>query len=561
LNETAQITSPTAGARYKVLLRLSRNIPGCHTPEQLFRAVADELETILLYKELHVLIYKENSTDVQWHALGPTDIPYPHLPVYETQSWWVHVNQQPLLISDWNEETRFPRLKQFMQEVGIRSSCRVPLATKHRRLGAFGVGSGDPNTYSEDDLQFLSLVANHVALAFDDALNFDASRLAQAELQREKDRLQTLLELTNRLVSASDLNELLRSICVSVRPVINCDLVSLMLPGTKDRRLRILVHDFPESSGQIREGTLVRGYLPRRIFRTGQYWAGNFRELPASYLKHDRAVAAGVKTGLILPLIDRGHTLGLLCLGRLDENRFVEDDVKFCLQIANQAAIAIDNVRNFEKLRYAQIELRRNEAFLAEGQRLSQTGSWRWRVSEKTHFWSEENFRIFGFDPPKTNLSTRLLCQRIHPEDRAPFRRIVSRAVSKESDFKCDFRILQPGEIVKYIHCVGHAVYDEAGDLIEFVGTSMDVTQRKRDEDEKASLARLQERFASLTNRERQIMKYVTAGVLNKQIAGELGISEIMVKVHRRKMMRRMRVQSLAELARMAERLFRATTT
>jgi GAF domain-containing protein/DNA-binding CsgD family transcriptional regulator len=558
--ETGLAAENTAGQRYEALLRISRAIPGCSTPEELFRVVAKELEKVLSFKELHVLIYKDNSTDVQWHALGPADIPYPHLPVQETQSWWVHINQQPLIIPDWDEETRFPRLKQFMQSVNIRSSCRVPLATKHRRLGAFGVGSGIADSYSEEDLKFLSLIADHVALAFDDALNFATSQHVQAELQLERDRLTVLLELTNRLVSTLDLKDLLRSICVSVRPVMNCNSASLMLPDPTDNRLRIHIHHFPENKMVIREGTLVRGYLPRKVFRTGQHWAGNLRDLPPAYLKHDRGVAEGLKTMCVFPLVNRNRTLGTLCLGRLEERPFSEDEIKFCVQIANQSAVAVDNALIFEELRRARIELERNEAFLAEGQRLSHTGSWRWQVRSANFFWSEEQFRIFGFDPKETKLSKRLLCRRIHPQDRQLLRSAASRAVTKKSDLECDFRVVLPDESVRNVHCLGHPVFDDSGSLIEFVGTSMDVTSRKRVEDEKAILGRVQERFDSLTNRERQVMQHVTAGMLNKQIAGELAISEIMVKVHRRKMMKKMRAESLAELARMAERILRASS-
>jgi GAF domain-containing protein/DNA-binding CsgD family transcriptional regulator len=562
MTEKVESASAATSTRYDALLRISRAISGCSTPEQLFRMVADESASILRFKKFYVLSYlcKDNSTEGQWYALGPANIPFGYLPVRETQSWWVHVNQRPLLISDWGKETRFPRLKQFMNTVGVRSSCAVPLATTHRRLGAFAVSSASQNAYSEEDLRFLNLVANHVALALDDAFNFEASQHAQAELQREKDRLKMLLELTNGLVSHFDLRDLLRSICVSIRPIINCDSATLILPDAGDKHLRVHANEFPLGKGIIRESALVRDYLPNRVFRTGRYWNGNLQDLSQLELRHDTLVAEHLRTVCVLPLISRGRTLGILSLGRLKETTFSADDIKFGFQIANELAIALDNSLNFEELRRARRELQREEALLVEGQRLGHTGSWRWQPATGNFVWSQQHFRIFGFDPLKTILSIRGLCRCIHPEDRTLLWSVVSKAVSEKGDFECDFRIILPDGSLRCIHSIGHAIVDDSGGLVEFDGTSMDVTERKRAEDEKAKLAGFEGRFHSLTSRQQQVMKYVAAGMLNKQIAAELSISEIMVKVHRRKMMRKMRVESLAELARIADRLFRVGT-
>jgi GAF domain-containing protein/DNA-binding CsgD family transcriptional regulator len=562
INEIAESAPAAPYSRYDILVRISKAISECSSAEELLGIVADELSKVLQFLKLYVLIFtqEENIADIQWYDLGSGDIPWGHIPVKETQSWWVHVNQRPLLISDWEEETRFPRLKQFMDAVGIRSSCVVPLATKHHRLGALTLGGACRNAYSDEDVHFLYLVANHVALALDDGLNFEASQRAQAELQREKDRLKILLELTNRLVSQLDLRELLRSICNSIRPVIKCDSATLILPEQGDKRLRVFVHEFPRGKGIIREGTLVREYLPNEVFRTGQRWSGSFRDLYTIDLRNDYPAAESLKTFCVLPLICRGQNLGILSLGRLQESEFSEDEINFFMQIANQVAIAIDNALNFEELRRAQTELQREEVFLAEGQRLGHTGSWRWLHASKALLWSQEHFRMCGFDPRNTKLSIRVLWRRINPKDRIPLRTVVSKAISEKRNFETNFGIILPDKSRRCIYTVGHAIVDGSGRLIEFVGTSIDVTDRKRTEDERADLAPFEARFYSLSRRQQQVMKYVAAGMLNKQIAAELAISEIMVKVHRRKMMQKMHVGSLAELARITDRIFRAVT-
>jgi len=125
-------------------------------------------------------------------------------------------------------------------------------------------------------------------------------------------------------------------------------------------------------------------------------------------------------------------------------------------------------------------KLQRSEAYLAEAQRLTHTGSWAWRVAgrDALHL-SEEWYRIYGFDPEKGPPAWEERLQRAHPEDRARWQGTIDRAIAEKSGYEVEFRILLPGGMVKYIHTVGHPVLNASGDLVQFVGSSMDITQRK----------------------------------------------------------------------------------
>jgi PAS domain S-box-containing protein len=120
--------------------------------------------------------------------------------------------------------------------------------------------------------------------------------------------------------------------------------------------------------------------------------------------------------------------------------------------------------------------LRRSEAYLAEAQRLSQTGSFGWRLSTGEILWSEETFRIFQYDRT-TKPSVELVLQRFHPEDAAFVKQTIERASQDGKDFDFEHRLLMPGGSVKYVHVVARAVSDESGG-IEFVGSVMDVTEQ-----------------------------------------------------------------------------------
>ncbi|HEX9273017.1 MAG TPA: ATP-binding protein [Candidatus Binatia bacterium] len=133
--------------------------------------------------------------------------------------------------------------------------------------------------------------------------------------------------------------------------------------------------------------------------------------------------------------------------------------------------------------RRAEEELRRSEAYLAEGQRISHTGSWGWNVATGELFWSQEHFRIFGFDPETAKPSYPMFLERIHPEDRPFVEQTVDRAVRERSDLEMDYRIVLTDGSTKYLQTLGHPVIRESGDLVEFVGTVMDVTERKRAEE------------------------------------------------------------------------------
>ena len=126
-------------------------------------------------------------------------------------------------------------------------------------------------------------------------------------------------------------------------------------------------------------------------------------------------------------------------------------------------------------------KLQQSEAYLAEAQRLSHTGSFGWKPSTGEINWSEETFRIFQYDP-STKPTVELVLQRLHPEDTALVKRTIERASKDGKDFEYEYRLVMPDGTVKYVHVVAHSERDESGDL-EFVGAVMDITDRKRAEE------------------------------------------------------------------------------
>ena len=131
----------------------------------------------------------------------------------------------------------------------------------------------------------------------------------------------------------------------------------------------------------------------------------------------------------------------------------------------------------------AEETLRESEAYLAEAQRLSHTGSWAWApATGEIRYWSEECYRLTGFDPQGGQPRFETLFQRIHPDDQPRVAKTLEGAKRERAEFELDNRIVYPGGEIREIHVVGHPVFSPSRDLVEFVGTMMDVTERKRGE-------------------------------------------------------------------------------
>src|SRR5882724_11028938 len=147
-------------------------------------------------------------------------------------------------------------------------------------------------------------------------------------------------------------------------------------------------------------------------------------------------------------------------------------------RITHLASIAIERKQAEEKLR-------QSEAYLAEAQRMTRSGSWAWNVRTGAVFWSQETFRIYECDPEKTIPSWSFILERVHPEDRSGVEQRAKRESTRKDmpDSEGDFRIVFPDGRIKHLHSIAHPVMNEAGEIIEVVGTTMDITERKLTEE------------------------------------------------------------------------------
>src|ERR1700692_1277141 len=163
------LSEQSVAARYESLIRVSQAISAYRDPRKLFDVLVDELRRVIEFDGIGIAQYDETTQAIEWHVSIHCEEPNPVLKdkcvQKETMTCWVFQNQRPLVIPFVDQETRFPDTIEFLKGHQIQSVCMLPLTTVHRRIGSMFIASKYPDAYSEDEVRFLSLVADQMALA------------------------------------------------------------------------------------------------------------------------------------------------------------------------------------------------------------------------------------------------------------------------------------------------------------------------------------------------------------------------------------------------------------
>jgi formate hydrogenlyase transcriptional activator len=334
-------------SRYEALIRLAEAIRSHPDEKDLFRTLVNELHDVVEFDALCQFDGRANW--VQWYFAEPYNDKLEArrleaVPKEETAAWWVYRNQQPIAVRRMDQETRFPLMLDRLAQLGLNSACVLPLSTAHRKLGSLAFTSRLEDAYSPDEQRFLSLVANQIALAIDDA--------------RAQQRLSLLLDLTNRVVRKLELRDLLHEIAVGIRHVMQCDSVGVALPDAESGELHLYFTDLPSNEEIVKSGHV--GEASEHVFRTGEVINFTQEQVAAD----PRLVALGLSSACSLPLLSRGRVLGVLGVGSSREGAFLEDDVSFLAQVANQVAIAVENASAYGEISQLKDRLAQENIYL-----------------------------------------------------------------------------------------------------------------------------------------------------------------------------------------------------
>ena len=352
--------------RYEALVRATNAIGTCGDCDTAADMLIQALREVVSFDYLQLLTFESDTTNVEWQVLysngGRQNLHSTDVVVEGTPMAWVHDSQQALVTTDWSEEPRFPAHAEFLSELGIRATCVLPLARGQRRLGVLSLGMSRRDAYPEDEVRFLAVVADQLALAIDAAVNFYISRQAQ-------DRLKLILDLTNQVVSKLNFQELLQAISASVRQVLHCDAAGIMLLEPDGLHLRKHALDYPDSRGLFAQNKLIpiEGTEIGQAFRTGKPWVTNrldAREVsPEMYAK---ASGEGMKSFCHVALISRDRSLGILAVSSREENAFNREDVSFLSQVARQIAIGVENALAYGEIESLKDKLAQEKLYLED---------------------------------------------------------------------------------------------------------------------------------------------------------------------------------------------------
>lgn len=335
---------------------------------ELFRDLARRLPRVVQVNFVGLSLHDPARNTMRLHTIQanvPADLVGGHEePVEETPAGWVWRTQQPLLVPDLAQESRWPTVTQRMKEDGIGSFCMVPLTTAVRRLGAMGFSSLERSAYGEKDLEFLQQIGNQVALAVDNVLHHQA-------LAHKRDRLQLLLEVTNAVVSHLDLAELFSAVSGCLRTVIRHDGSSLLLYDRETGQWRIHVLDFERNESFVEEGRAEESPQSPCCQAIASGRPALFRERDLRAMAASSPIAqalldCGVRSFCSVPLLSHSRTLGALNVGRRQDDGFAPEDVELLGQVAQQIAIAVENALAHRQLQELKDKLAKEKVYLQE---------------------------------------------------------------------------------------------------------------------------------------------------------------------------------------------------
>ncbi|HKQ77886.1 MAG TPA: GAF domain-containing protein [Blastocatellia bacterium] len=365
--ETQQQSDKVRIQQYQALLEISEAISSNRDLASLFRNLSQHLRAVVDFDWVSTLLYDPARDVMRIHMLEPPQpdglIGPAEMPVDDVPSGWAWKTQEPLIIQDAASETHFPQFNRWARQNGVKSYCALPLTSAGRRLGALGFASVKNVVWNDDALEFLTQVTRQVAVAIDNAINFESVRSAERRAARDRDHSQLLLEINNAVASHLDLRELLRAISPCLRKVIYHDVAGLVLYDAESKQLRAHALDFPKDKDIIEEGVVfpMEGTPAGLAFTTRQTVI--VRNLEQERFASTPLVkilsAEGVKSGCSVPLITHGEVVGVLTVMSLREEAFSEEDAELLTQIGGQIALAVENALSFDRARQAELRAAR----------------------------------------------------------------------------------------------------------------------------------------------------------------------------------------------------------
>jgi formate hydrogenlyase transcriptional activator len=350
--------------RYDALLEMADLMVHRHSLPELFAAMAERLRQVVSADAAHFSLYDPIRNCMLLHFWTGTEIsPIPsEIEVEASPSGWAWQNQETLVMNDLKSEYRFTAALNVLRQQGLRSYCWMPLTTADKHLGALGLGSSQANAYTGKDLRLLSRVAQLIAVAVENALTREA-------LVREKETLQTLLEVNNSLVTTRDLQKLFPAISTFIRRIVGHDFASVAVFNEAAHSLSFYPLDSPLTIGlagadctvPVKDTPAGHALIERE---TKIFSREDLLGVQSGFVT--QMLENGIQSLCCIPLTTRKGELGTLNLASREAQAFAKTDMGFLEQLAAQVAVALDNARAYREIAELTSKLASEKLYLEE---------------------------------------------------------------------------------------------------------------------------------------------------------------------------------------------------
>jgi formate hydrogenlyase transcriptional activator len=379
---TTMTTAAAVGEaeRLRTLLEINNALIANLAQDALFRAIAEAVRRVVPFDRTAIFLHDPDKDVLRISILESSTAVGNELPLgtevsaTDSHAGWVFQHREPLVRQDLAEGLRFP-VEDRVFAGGFRSYVMLPLVSHGKSLGTLGVASSQPNQYGDTDVRFLRDVATQIAIAVENMKAYASISALNAQVTEAAARARALLEINNLMISNLTQDALFRAIAQAVRRVIPFDRTALCLHDSARDVLRVAI---VESSLPVTRFTVGMEFAVTdthmgQVFRSQRPLLRGDIEVEHEYPLERLNVADGVHSLLVVPLIVRGASIGTLGVSSTAPGQYTMADAVFLQEVANQVAMAVQNMKAYEEISVAYEEisvlkarLERENAYLQE---------------------------------------------------------------------------------------------------------------------------------------------------------------------------------------------------
>jgi formate hydrogenlyase transcriptional activator len=358
--------------RYRALVDVAGALTSYSELEDLLRSLRGHLEPIVQFTFMTVCLWDRDTDRITLQFFEPWDSPASHLvggsyPAHGTYPGMAVHTGRPVFVSRIEPDGPYP--SRVLSDYDVQSYCAVPLITAHGTIGSLNFGSLERDAYTPGDIELMSRVASLVAVALENAKSLDTIQHQRTALQRERDQLNLLLDVTNAVVTQLDTRALFRAVAPALKRCCSAEFAALTLYDEEKRVLRKHVCHGPAELLPCDDMPVVESpvdaSLSGLVFRTRQPHIFTRDDL-LQYPETRRVVEFGARSACSVPLATAQGVIGTLDLAAFAPDAFSPDLFGLLTRIAGQIAIAVSNAFSYERIEALNAQLAREKLYLQD---------------------------------------------------------------------------------------------------------------------------------------------------------------------------------------------------